>query len=95
LQGLKFEWDSAKAAANRRKHRVSFEEARTVFTDPNAYFENDDTHSGFEVRIKAIGFSERPRLLTVIFTRRDETTRIISARKTTAAEEAAYAQKLD
>ncbi len=94
MEGLKIEWDSAKAASNRRKHRVAFEEARTVFTDPNAYFEDDHAHSGSEVRMKAVGFSERPRLLTVIFTRRDETTRIISARKASAAEEAAYAQDL-
>lgn len=52
-----FEWDPAKAAANLKKHRVSFFEAATVFLDPNVLIETDQSHSVDELRASAIGFS--------------------------------------
>ena len=91
---LRFEWDSAKAAINRRNHGVSFEEARTVFNDPNVFFEEDFAHSVSEDRVKAIGFSTKDRLLAVIFTVRGDAYRLINAHKATAAEEAPYAEGL-
>ena len=49
MAGLRFEWDAAKAEANRRKHGVSFEEARTVFFDEHALFMADPEHSEEEI----------------------------------------------
>ena len=43
--GIKFEWDEEKAALNLKKHKVSFEEAKTVFYDPNALLISDPEHS--------------------------------------------------
>ena len=94
MSSLRFEWDPRKAAINGRKHGVSFDEAATVWTDPNACFLEDVAHSDTEDRGKAIGFSEKDRLLAVIFTVRNNGIRIISARKAAAAEEAAYVQNL-
>lgn len=91
---LQFEWHDTKAAINRRKHGVTFEEAATVWNDANAWFVSDWRHSDDEVRAKITGFSDRDRLLTVVFTERDDAKRIISAWKATAAEEEAYARHL-
>jgi uncharacterized DUF497 family protein len=89
---LQFEWDAAKARTNIRKHKVSFEEAKTVFNDPELITYLDTTHSDAELRFVNIGQSERGRVLIVIHTERDERTRIISSRKATAAERAMYDQ---
>ena len=66
---MRFEWDDAKAAANLRKHRVSFEEAAEVFNDPNALQDYDPEHSGAEERFFIIGLSSR-RLLYVVYAER-------------------------
>ena len=58
-----FEWSAEKAVINLRKHRVSFEEAETVFADPTAYTQADEAHSNDEIREWLIGYSERNRLL--------------------------------
>jgi hypothetical protein len=55
---LEFEWDAEKAAANRRKHGVAFEEAATVFGDPLARIFTDEAHSSGELRAIIIGRSE-------------------------------------
>ena len=89
-----FEWDPRKATTNLRKHGVSFEEARTVFKDPNFWAQYDPAHLGPESRLKAVGISIKNRLLAVIFTPRNDAIRIINARKATAGEEAAYAEGL-
>ena len=89
-----FQWDPAKDDLNRRKHRVTFEEATTVFNDPQADIAPDLFHSADEERYRVIGYSERNRLLTVIFTERHETIRIISARKATGPEQTAYFEDL-
>jgi len=87
---MQFEWDAAKAAANRRKHGVSFAEAQTVFDDPDALVFFDDEHSDAEDRYRIVGMSSAGRVLVVSYTERDEATRIISARKATRAEERLY-----
>jgi len=89
---MKFEWDSSKAAANLRKHQVSFEEARSVFYDERAVQFFDDEHSSDEDRFLLLGLSYEARLLMVAHCERDlgETIRIISARNATRRESAFY-----
>ena len=90
-----FEWDSRKAAVNRTKHRVSFEEAVTVFGDPDALDGPDLRHSEKESRFLRLGRAVTGRVLIVAYTvrRRDdgERIRIISARRSSRKERAAYA----
>ena len=82
---MRFEWDRAKAEANRRKHRLSFDEAVSVFYDPlSATFPDPEAIS--EERFVTIGRSSRGRLLVVAHTEQDETIRIISARQATSHE---------
>jgi len=83
---LEFEWDSRKAAENRRKHGVTFEEAATVFGDPLAVVFNDEDHSIGERREIMIGHSDEHRLLLVAFTERGDKIRIINARNVTKRE---------
>lgn len=80
---MEFEWDRSKAAANRRRHAVAFEEALTVFADPLARIFEDPDHSNEEARELTIGHSLRSRLLIVSFTERDQQVRLISARTLT------------
>jgi uncharacterized DUF497 family protein len=87
---LKFEWDVKKAAANIKKHNVSFEEARTVFGDPFARISEDSEHSEYEQRLYLIGLSDRQRILVVAYTERDEFIRIITARKAEPFERRQY-----
>ena len=87
MQDDRFEWDDAKAASNRRKHRVDFVEARLVFDDPSAIDEPDDDPD--EDRWKRTGSSPRG-VLVVIFAERFPRIRIISARRATHHEEADY-----
>lgn len=68
-----FEWDARKAAGNLRKHRVSFDEASTVFGDPNALTFDDPDHSEGEDRFVTVGLFIRERLLTVVHTWRGAT----------------------
>jgi uncharacterized DUF497 family protein len=90
LNGWQFEWDPDKAEANRRKHGVTFDEAATVFDDPNAQPEYDERHSADEDRWLVIGLSSGLRLLTVAYTKRNETIRLISAHRATKAETRRY-----
>jgi uncharacterized protein len=94
LSDLRFSWDEAKAKANERKHGITFEEAITVFDDPNLLIEFDRRHSESEEREINIGFSEKLRLLTVVTTDHYETIRIISARRATKAEARRYAEQI-
>lgn len=87
---LKFEWDEDKAKANLRKHKVSFHEATTVFHDLYIATMPDPDHSESEPRYIVIGHSANNRLLVVVYTERDEVTRIISGRTATAQERKAY-----
>ncbi len=87
---MRFEWDSAKAAKNLRKHRVSFEEASTVFYDRLAVTGADPDHSEGEERLVTFGMSPAGKLLVVSHTERGETIRIISARRATHHERQIY-----
>jgi hypothetical protein len=83
---MQFEWDREKASANLRKHRVSFDEAATIFYDPLAATFDDPDHSTQERRFLTIGYSSRGRLLVVSHTERGGALRIISARLASAKE---------
>ena len=83
---MRFEWDRPKTERNLKKHRVSFDEAVTVFYDPlTATFDDPDPSHG-ENRLITIGRSSRGRLLVVVHVERGDTIRIINARLTTAQE---------
>jgi uncharacterized protein len=90
-----FEWDVRKAAANRAKHGVAFEEAATVFSDPDALDGPDLLHSERERRALRLGRAGTGRVLIVAYTVRRrgnaESIRIISARQASRKERAAYA----
>ncbi len=88
---LKFEFDPRKAAANFRKHRISFDEALTVFEgDPSAYTDFDPDHSGNDTRFFTIGVSISGKLLFISHNETDGLVRIISARRATRAERKLY-----
>jgi len=90
---VNLEWDPAKAGQNRRKHRVSFQEAATVFGDPLAVTYPDPDHSVSEQRFITVGTSGAGRVLIVAHLDRNENIRIISARKTTRRERKHYEEK--
>jgi len=93
---MRFAWDQAKAADNLRKHRVSFEEACTVFADENARLKHDPDHSQREDRFILLGFSARLRVLIVshAYRENDGLIRIISARRATPRERRQYGSYL-
>jgi uncharacterized DUF497 family protein len=90
---LQFEWNEEKAKENLRKHRVSFEEAKTVFNDPLSMVFPDPDHSGAEQRFVNVGWSSRHRVLVVVHTERNDRIRIVSCRRATIRERNAYAEK--
>ena len=93
---LVFEWDSRKATLNRRKHKVSFDEACTVFGDALARIFPDDDHSNREEREIIVGHSILDRLLLVSFVERlPGRIRIISARKATQRERRDYEEAIE
>ncbi|HIJ88424.1 MAG TPA: BrnT family toxin [Desulfuromonadales bacterium] len=75
-----FEWDNYKSKVNLKNHKVSFEEARSVFADSLSITVADTDHSEGEYRFIDIGMSEQRRLLVVSYTERGRSIRIISAR---------------
>lgn len=83
---MEFEWDREKAKKNLRKHRVSFDEAMTVFYDTLSATFNDPERSTDEERFITIGYSLHGRLLVVSHAESEKTIRIISARSATAHE---------
>jgi uncharacterized protein len=89
-----FEWDTSKAVSNLRKHGISFDEAMTVFADPDALDGPDLTHSAIEARFVRLGLSSAGRVLMLAYTVRrsgdGEAIRIISARRASRKERAAY-----
>jgi hypothetical protein len=85
-----FEWDTGKAEANLRKHKISFKEAQTVFTDDFSVAILDPDHSDQEDRRVIIGMSNKRRFLVVIYTERGKKIRLISARQATHAEHKKY-----
>ncbi|PWF48968.1 BrnT family toxin [Massilia glaciei] len=92
MSTLRFEWDDRKAAANLRKHGVSFEEAKSVFVDEHAKLIDDPDHSVIEDRFVLLGVSSALRLLLVCHCYRSagNIIRIISARKASAKESRSY-----
>ena len=89
---MEFEWDPLKAGANLSKHRVSFSEAAGVLEDPLSTTFPDEIHSDQEVRFVTIGLSSRGRIVVVAHTERNDTIRIISARRATRRERQFYEQ---
>lgn len=91
--GMEFEWDESKATANLKKHSVSFEEAKTVFSNPLAVIFDDEAHSVGEKGEIIIGHSRNDRLLLISFTERPNAIRVISACLATRREREEYEQK--
>ncbi len=89
---MEFEWDPTKAAANLNKHRVGFQEAATVPEDPLSTTFPDEVHSTEEHRFATIGVSDQGRVLVVAHADRNDTIRLISARRATRRERAFYEQ---
>lgn len=94
IMAISFEWDSEKAEINLKKHDVSFEEAKTVFYDPNALLIADPEHSEDEDRFIILGISNNSKVLIVChcYRENDEVIRIISARKATTNEKKQYGE---
>lgn len=87
---IEFEWDELKAAANRKKHHVAFEEAVTVFEDSYSLTVPDPLHSRSEHRWVLIGQSAMKNLMVVVHTDRGAKIRIVSARRATSHERRCY-----
>ncbi|MBF0235624.1 MAG: BrnT family toxin [Desulfamplus sp.] len=92
---LIFEWNENKESLNLRKHKVSFEEAKTVFNDPMLVTFLDEHHSDYEERLISIGMSSNSRILLVVHTEQESDgdtilIRIISCRKVTKHERRTY-----
>lgn len=97
MNEISFEWDENKNSINKKKHGVSFEEARTVFYDDTALIIDDPEHSADEERFIILGFSKQANLLVVCHCYRaaDMVIRIISARKATKNEAKFYERNGD
>ena len=95
MNNLRFRWDESKNQANKRKHGISFEEAKTVFYDESARIIHDPDHSDIEDRYILLGLSYKLRILVVVhaYKQNDEVIRIISARKA-SKNEASYYEKI-
>ena len=94
MSGLIFEWDSVKADLNYTKHKVTFEEVKSVFYDENAILIADPDHSSIEEdRFIMLGLSSELHMLVVCHCyRKNDRIRIISARKANMAEAAQYGE---
>lgn len=89
MEDDEFEWDDAKAAANIKRHRIGFPQARRVFRDPFVFTKLDETEDYGEDRYIAIGLVGEL-ILAVAFTERGIRIRIISARKANSNEQREY-----
>lgn len=92
MSTLRFEWDERKAAANAKKHGITFDEAKSVFVDERAKLIDDPDHSEDEDRFVLLGLSTSLRLLLVCHCYRSDgnVIRIISARKASSRESKSY-----
>ena len=90
---MRFSWDPMKAAANLKRHGVSFEEASTVFRDTLSATCSDPDHSVDEARFVTFGSSVNNRLLVVAHTEENDKIRIISARPMTRQERRIYEEE--
>ena len=92
---MKYTWDENKNEKNFKKHNIWFEEAQTVFADPNALEIYDEGHSDEEDRFIILGISSAPRLLVVVHCEYENNEiRIISARKATKREVNSYEKRV-
>lgn len=87
---LTFEWDEVKARDNFKKHKVSFEDCKTIFNDPFLFTFPDNKHSAREERYINIGISANGQVLVLTHTERGEKIRIINCRKATSRERRFY-----
>ena len=96
METIYFQWDENKNDINKKKHSISFEEAKTVFYDENALMINDTEHSELEERFILLGSSLKANLLVVCHCYRQSETviRIISARKATKSETNQYYDRM-
>jgi uncharacterized DUF497 family protein len=85
-------WHASKASLNKKKHGISFDEAKTVFLDENAKVIHDPEHSDDEERFIILGLSVNVRMLVVIhcYRKNDRIIRLISARQATHKESTQY-----
>jgi uncharacterized DUF497 family protein len=88
-----FEWDPDKARSNSDKHHVTFEEAMSAFRDPLSLTLPDPDHSEAEDRLILLGFSDRQRLLVVVYVEREASLRLISARVADRDEKREYEEE--
>jgi uncharacterized DUF497 family protein len=87
---LTFEWDEGKAKENLKKHKVSFDEGKTIFSDPFLLTFPDFDSSENEERYVNIGLSAKDRVLVLIHTERQGKIRIISCRTAKVRERRHY-----
>ena len=94
MSALRFEWDPKKAAANERKHGVTFDEDTTVFSDDHGVLLDDPDHADDEDRFLLLGLSANLRTVVVChaYQAAEDVIRLISARKATKRERGAYAR---
>jgi len=91
---LVFEWDEIKEKTNLKKHKVSFEEGKTIFNDPFLFTFSDNEHSENEQRYLSLGLSVNGHVLVLTHTERRGKIRIISCRKATTRERKFYEEGL-
>ena len=89
---MQFDWDPAKSESNLQKHGITFLIALQVFDDPSRKYKDSTREGDGERRTIVIGRIADGRLFTVVFTLRNDVTRIISARRSRDAERRAYRQ---
>lgn len=87
---MEFEWDPQKARTNIRKHRISFDEAASAFSDVLSFTYDDELHSHTERRYATLGMSNQGRVLVIAHTMQGERVRIISAREASPREKRWY-----
>jgi len=92
MDDIQFEWDDNKNRLNKQKHRVSFEEALTVFSDEHGLLISDPNHSEEEDRFLLLGLSIKLNTLVVChcYRKSEDVIRIISARKASRKEQQQY-----
>lgn len=90
-----FEWDDKKAKANLKKHKISFEDATTIFNDPLMFTFPDTQHSDEEDRYIGIGKTDKGIILVVVHVDKEKVIRLISCRKAAASERRRYEENKD
>ena len=90
MHGLRFEWDDAKSVENRRKHGISFEDAKTAFADELGRVIADPDHSHGEERFILLGMNASQLLVVCHCEVEPDVIRIISARRASRPERIRY-----